>query len=54
MKIVATTVVGYIALGMAHIFTVYNVFALALKARFELTQTQCKLFKLFAEFNKTI
>ncbi len=39
---IVTTVVGYLAFGMSMVIAAANVFALALKEKFHLSQTECK------------
>ena len=39
---IVTTIVGYLAYGMALVIAAANVFALALKEKFHLTQTERK------------
>ena len=42
VKKYTTTVVGCLAFGLANVLTVMNVYSLAVKNQFGLSQTQCK------------
>ncbi len=50
-KKIVTTVVGYLAFGMAMVIAAGNVFALAVKAKFHLTQTECEYSYLFSKIS---
>lgn len=49
---VLTSIIGFLAYGMSNIAACANVFALAFKAKFHLTQTECKSkFNFFLSVN---